>query len=361
MALLAELFSRSGKRARRWRLAFPIVQLTVLCIVGVLPTYASARALRDMTGDEVVVPERIERVATLGAVPVINSLLFALGEARRLANGLPSFASGPRWGYQKIFAPQLATLPQVQNVDRSPDLEALVAARVDVVLTMDRATARTVQKTGLPALYVAWRQPEDVKAAVRLLGELLHREQAAARYAAYFDAVQARVATTLRQKPSARPRVLYFSPATLTQPHLVAEWWIRAAGGESVTDDGRAFESRGFTLEQLLVWNPDILIVSGQEDVERMHQDPRFASLKAVRAGRVLVTPCGAHTWGNRTAEQPLTVLWAAKHFHPEAFADLDLVAETRAFYRDLFGTELTAAQAREILDGGPRAAPLPH
>lgn len=344
---------------RVWQRRF--VLLFACCILGAFSGLAAARVLRDMSGEEVAVPDRVERVATIGAVPVINSLLFALGEGGRLVNGLPPFARGPRWGYQQVFAPRLATLPQVQNVDRSPDLEALIAARVDVVLTMDQATARTVQKAGLPTLYVAWRKPEDVKVAVRLLGELLGREQAAARYAAYFDTVQMRVATALRHAAPALPRVLYFSPKTLTQPHLVAEWWIRAAGGESVTDDGRVAESRSFTLEQLLVWNPDVLIVSGHEDVEAVRRDPRFAMLKAVRAGRILVAPCGAHPWGYRTSEQPLTVLWAAKHFHPDLFRDVDLAAETQHFYHDIYGTELSAAQVREILDGGPRAAPISH
>lgn len=39
------------------------------------------RDLRDMAGDTVQVPARIERVATVGAVPVLNSLLFAIGKA----------------------------------------------------------------------------------------------------------------------------------------------------------------------------------------------------------------------------------------------------------------------------------------
>ena len=60
----------------------------------------------------------------------------------------------------------------------------------------------------------------------------------------------------------------------------------------------------------------------------------------------------GAHTWSNRTAEQPLTVLWAAKTFHPARFPALDLAAETASFYRAFFGYTLSEAQVREILSG---------
>lgn len=67
------------------------------------------------------------------------------------------------------------------------------------------------------------------------------------------------------------------------------------------------------------------------------------------------ITPCGTHIWGGRTAEQPPTVLWAARHFQPDRFGAVNLVSETQAFYRDLFGSGRSAAQVEEILDGGPR------
>ena len=320
---------------------------------------APLRTLTDMAGDTVTLPVRVERVATVGPVPVLNSLVFAIGEGRAIVNGLPEFARKQRWRYQTVFAPHTAILPPLDNPDRSANLEALLRVAPDAVLTMNRATADTLRRAGLPALYLAWRQPEDVKAVVRLLGQVFNKPQAAERYATRFDALLAAVAMRLRNKTPVRPRVVYFSPATLTQPHLVAEWWIRRAGGESLTDDGRSVESRSFTLEQMLAWDPDILIVSGHEEAAALHSEPRFAGLKAIRTGRVLIAPCGAHTWGNRTAEQALTVLWAAKQFYPAQFADVDLVAETQRFYRDIFGTSLSAAQVEEILAGGPRSAPI--
>lgn len=320
---------------------------------------APVRTLQDMAGDAIAVPARIERVATVGSVPVLNSLVFALGEGRRITNGLPAFAQKPRWGYQTVFAPHMAQLPSMQGPDYGPSLEALMRAAPDAVLTMDRATAETLNRTGLPTLFLAWRKPEDVKSVVHLLGQLFHKPEAVARYAAHFDEILGRVDAALRREAPQRPRVLYFSPSTLRQPHLIAEWWIRAAGGDSVTDDGRQMETRSFTLEQLLAWDPDFLIVASREEAAATLQDPRFSGLKAVLSGNVLVAPCGAHTWSNRTSEQPLTVLWAATRFHPRIFADVSIQQETRRFYRDLFGIDLSAAQVDEILSGGPRALPV--
>jgi len=332
--------------------AWMVLAFFLCCIAA---QAAPAKVLRDMAGEAVSIPTPVTRVATLGATPVLNSLVFAVGAGEYIINGLPEFARQPRWAYQKIFAPQIAAAASLQNHDRTPNLEALINAAPDAVLTMDRASADSLRRAGIPALYIAWRKPEEIKLAVSLLGELFDRPLAVKRYSQYFDTTLQRVATVL-ERASTRPRVLYFSPSTLTQPHLVAEWWIRAAGGISVTDDGRRLESRSFTLEQLLSWNPDILIVASQEEADKLRRETRFAALQAVRNGRILVTPCGAHTWGNRTAEQPLTVLWAAKQFHPALFNQLDLVNETQSFYRSFFGSELAADQVREILGGGPRS-----
>lgn len=333
----------------------------LLCLLFMLPVQAATRIVRDMSGDPVVLPQRIERVVTLGATPVLNSLVFAVGSGDRIINGLPEFALQPRWNYQHQFAPQLTGRPSLANADRSANIEALLAASPDLILTMDRNTAQTLRRVGLPAFQLAWDKPEQVKSAITLLGNLLGRPALAQRYNTRFNALTSEVTRILQQTRPSQPRVLYFNPRTLSRPHPIADWWIHAAGGRSVTASMAG--NGAFNLETLLAWDPDILIVSSQDEAGRVLSDPRFAPLKAVRTRRVLVTPCGAHIWGNRTAEQPLTVLWAAKKFHPQAFAEIDLIERTQSFYRDLFGTSLTRAQIAEILAGGPSrsaSSPLP-
>ncbi|MCW4454859.1 ABC transporter substrate-binding protein [Flavobacterium sp. MXW15] len=337
----------------RWRC------LLLLLLSLAAPAWATpTRVVHDMAGDPVRVPQRIERVVTLGATPVLNSLVFAVGRGEHIVNGLPGFARQPRWGYQYRFAPHLIGRPSLSNVGRTPNLEALLGAAPDLVLTMDRSSAQSLRRLGLPAFQLSWSQPDEVKTAITLLGGLLDNPAAAERYVARFDALVGEVETALHAQPLPRPRVLYFNPKTLSRPHLIAEWWIRTGGGDSVTAD-RGAHAGAFGLEQLLAWDPDILIVSGSEELESVHRDRRFARLRAVRTGRVLVAPCGAHSWGNRTAEQPLMALWAAHQFHPQAVRHIDLVERTRDFYRDLFGVALSRAQAGEILAGGPQAAPL--
>ncbi len=320
-------------------------------LAAAIPFAAAAqpRTVTDMANRRVALPARISRVVTLGSLPVLNSFVYAMGQGAALVNGLADFAS-PRWALQTVFAPQIATMPAMQLPTREPNIEAILLARPDVVLTMHRDSLESLARRGIPAVFLAWRRPEDVKACMAVLGEVFADHARAAAYAAYFD--QTIADTAARVAGSPKPRVLYLQPDTLTQPRLIAEWWIPAAGGRSVTDDGRSAESRGFTLEQAVLWDPDILIVADKQEVAHLRAHPVLSRLRATRAGRIFVVPVGAHTWSNRTAEQPLTVLWAATVFHPDRMAGLDLPARTAAFYRDIFGHALTDAQVAQILAG---------
>lgn len=308
-----------------------------------------------MAGRRVLVPRTVERVATLGPVPVINSFVFLFGRGPAIVNGLPEFARNGRFRFQTVFAPSLLREPSMQGPGREPDLEALLLAAPDVVFTMDRESIAPLERRGLRTVYLCWRQPEDVQRLIRLMGEVFGQRDRAEDYLRYFSATLERVRAGVRAIPPARrPRVLYCNVRRLTQEHLIAEWWIATAGGLSVTDNGRSAEAFTFSLEQMLAWDPDILIVSGWDDLKELYRDSRFSRMKAVRRHRVFVAPIGAHLWANRTSEQPLMLLWAARVISPKAFPALDLVQEARAFYARYFNYRMSPEEAREILNGTP-------
>lgn len=317
------------------------------------PVAQSKKNITDMAGRNIEINSHPAKVATIGSVPMINSLVFGMGEGDKIANALPSSFSPARWKYQTIFAPAMAGKPQLQNAGRDPNIEELLKASPDVVFTMDKGNIEVMEKAGLPVVFLSWREPEDVKKVMQLLGDIFDKQDKAKEYIQYFDATYKSVQTAVGGIPTEKkPRVLYCSAKTLTQPHLIVEWWVDAAGGISMTNNGRTTESVAFSIEQMLKWDPDILILSEPKDVDIINKDERFSNLKAVANKKVYVAPVGAHTWANRTIEQPLTILWAAKTFYPEQFKDLDLEKEMKDFYGRFFGYKLSDQEAKEILSG---------
>ena len=48
-------------------------------------------------------------------------------------------------------------------------------------------------------------------------------------------------------------------------------------------------------------------------------------------------------------ADTPVTLLWFAKTTYPELFEDIDIIQETKDYYQEVFGVELTDEQAASI------------
>jgi iron complex transport system substrate-binding protein len=329
----------------------PFLVILATHLASTSPVLAK-RSVTDMAGRTVEVPDRISRVATIGPVPVLNSFVFAIGQSATIANNLPPNLGGARWRFQYVVAPELAKRPIVQSGE-GPIIEGVVQTSPDIVLTMDRSTVDLMERVGIPTIFLSWRQPDDVKDVMRLLGKLYQRQDSAEAYCRYFDDTLARVsARTEALSLEQRPRVLYASLDRLTQPHRIAEWWIAKAGGRSVTDNGRMAEAFNFSIEQVLDWNPEVILVSAEREIAAAYANPVLAGVSAIKNRRVYAVPMGVHVWGNRTVEQPLTVLWAAKLFHPDAFGDIAIENEVRSFYTKFFGTSLSNEDIREILEG---------
>lgn len=340
-----------------------VVVFALVACAGGYSLYASAhqpapdkktKTITDMMGRTVEIPSPVLKAVTIGSVPVQNSFIFALGKGETIVNGLPdSFVKQGRWKYQYVFAPTLEGQPGMQSSSYEPNIEEIMKAAPDVVFTMDQATVTSLMDTGIPVVYLSWVDAEEVKELMILMGEIYDRQGAAQEYVQYFDAMIQKVDARVGQVPGdQRPRVLYFRHTSMDVPHKIGDWWITKGGGKSVTDDPRQTESIKIEPEQIVKWNPDIMIVATPSEIGAVYNDTRLSTVNAVRNERVYITPMGAHIWSHRGIETPLTVLWAAKLFYPDTFADVDIEKETAAFYEKFFGYSLTSDQVKEILSG---------
>ena len=82
-------------------------------------------------------------------------------------------------------------------------------------------------------------------------------------------------------------------------------------------------------------------------------ENEQWASLQAVKNGKVLPMPNGISRWGHFSSlETPLAVLWTAKTVYPERFEDIDMKTVTRDFYKQSFDWDLDDATTDKILSG---------
>lgn len=338
----------------------------VLALVAVCAAGATVRAGRsqaegrrivtDLCGRRVSLPAHITRAVTAEGTPSVNSFLMGLGKAGLIVNGLPPSMRGPHWNYQRYFAPQLAGQPAVSVTGTAwvPNLEVLQGLPHDVVFVVTPTMADLLESRGFTAFCLGWHRPGAMALAVTRLGEILECPDRARAWVDYFQQVQDRVAARLTDlPPEKRCSVLYLRSEGPTSSRTIRDLVIRA-GGRYVAPPALPLPNLMVGAERLMEWDPDVLLVMGPREARAVMTDPRYAVLRAVREKRVYAVPSGALAFTHPTPERALGVLWMAKRFYPDRFADVDMDAEARDFYRRFFDRPLSEAQVRDILREAP-------
>lgn len=305
-------------------------------------------------------PGPAQRVGTPGIS--MASLILVLGGRHKLAAITPEVRDNP---WLMRIAPEVAGLPTPFSRLAGVNVEALLAAKADLVTLWlgNDALARRLEELGIAVLQMAYSTPEEMKTAVRRLGRALgaRESERAEMLIGYYENNLRRVATALQGLPEeARPRVYYAAIAPLhTEGNKsMVNAWIDAAGGINVAARGGVQGDTQINLEELLAWDPEIIITLDAAQQGAILGDARWRNINAVRHGRVIVNPKGVNAWCTRAAEAALQVLWAAKTFHPERFGDVDMADETRRFYRQFYAYQLNDEELARVLRGLPPPAP---
>lgn len=311
----------------------------------------STKTVVDMEGRTVEIPTKIESVATFGSVGVLNAFVECMGMGDLIASEMPdNFAKNDKWAMQYQFAPQMKGLPVLESAD-GIDIEKVLELQPDICITMTKDTAQQLEENGLSVIVLTWDDTEDVKEAVTLMGEVFGVADRAVQYNSYFDEmVEKADRLTANLSDDERKKVIYGDVETLTNPHIISEWWITAAGGNSVTNDTHTKNSLEYTMEELLAWQPEV-ILSSNTDIETIYADANLANIPAIQNKQVYVVPTVAHVWGNRTVEQPLTVLWTMNKLYPELYSVDEVSEDIKYFYRTFFDYEMSDSEVDSIIN----------
>lgn len=105
------------------------------------------------------------------------------------------------------------------------------------------------------------------------------------------------------------------------------------------------------SLEQVLDWNPEIIITIDPQFHEAVQEDPVWAGIDAVRDGRVYLAPDLPFGWFDRppSVNRLMGVHWLLHLLHPDRVQGT-LADSVRRFYALFYHIELDEAQLRSLL-----------
>ena len=316
------------------------------------PEQNEPRVVTDMLGREVELPDEINTIATFKAIGVLNTLVETLGAGDKICNAMTAGFLGGSHDMQFVFAPQIADAPTLESNDGEILIEEVLKLDPDLCLVAWEAGVEELEDAGMCVVYVNWTNGDELKEAVTLMGEILGEEDVARQYCDFFDETVARAEEmTAGIADEDRRTALYGSAVSLRNPHKISEWWITEAGGISVTQDIHgedAPESVEYTMEDLLAWNPDVMFLSGDER-EELLADSNYATLTAVQNDELYRVPTVGHSWGNRSTEQPLVILWGMCKMYPDLYSEEELAQDIDDFYSTFFQVELTDEQIAHL------------
>ncbi|MBB4200008.1 iron complex transport system substrate-binding protein [Rhodoblastus sphagnicola] len=340
--------------SRLWRrLTTAFIVLPLLACVATAS--ADERIVTDMRDRPVAIPAQVTRA--IGTGGAVDAWFLLLGAQDKLVATSTTITKNP-W-FAKFY-PRIRQLPTPIS-SNDINIEDLTARQPQVaILLSGMASIDKIERAGIPTVVLERRNAEELMRAVSIAADVLGpaEREAAARFCAYYRAniakVSARVGTI---SPERRTRVYYAGGAALATEgkNTLVSSWIELAGGRNVAEAAGVNGMSGkVSMEDVIAADPEVIVTLTPTVRDEILSDASWRSIAAVREGRVHVNPKSAYSWGVRSAEEAIQVLWAATIIHPELFGDIDMVAETRAFHAAFFKVALGDADIRHILNAEP-------
>ncbi len=312
--------------------------------------------ITDMLGRKVTMPRTIHRVLALHPIP--TGLLAIMAPQAQVSVDSVFQRSLKTHGslYTTDEYERLTHLPVTGVYFNGMSAEQILELHPDVVITMvgDSNIDREQQQTGIPFFAVSKAPTSSYETTIRLVGQIVGEQKRADEMADFWAKTVQSVEDTAA-KASRHPTVMYVgkNANTLGVPgrNTVFGSSIDTAGGQNVGDQlPAAFasrESNTVSIEQVVRWNPDVIIASRAATREEIMTNPQWSTLRAVQAGHVYTPRAFAGLDGLQAV---LGMVWVQGVLlqGDDSTAEAHLTPVMQSYYKLFYGHALTAEQIAE-------------
>ena len=271
----------------------------VVLFASLLLNAAEFRDVKDITGDVVKVPAKVEKIATLWYAN--NQIILMLGGADKIV-ATTDLIKNNKW-FAHIY-PRISSIPNGVN-GKDLQVEELIKLSPDVVIAADKKNKEELTKNGFTVLYPSFTNHADMKKSVSIMAEVIggNAPKIAEKFNEYFDGNLKKVLSkTDKIATPDRPKVLHIADGKnlfkVDGANTIIDEWIRVAGGvNAVQKAGNMLE---INAEEIPNINPDVIIIGrakAPEILKKIYENPIYADTNAVKNKRVYVNPTGVFRW----------------------------------------------------------------
>ena len=324
------------------------------------PTESQTQEFTDDVGRTVTLPAQITAIAISGPL----SQVYILPLAGDMLVGVSNVYAKEQEKFLPDYLTQKTEIGQLYGGKATLNLEGLLAADPDVVIDigqpkkgmkedLDGLTAQT----GIPFVHVDATVATAAQ-AYRTLGKLLGRVDRAEEIARWCENTYSRIEAIMEKvdADNARKTILYCLGDKGT--NVMAEGSFHGetvdmmakniASLDEVSSSGNGNE---VDMEQLLLWNPEVLVFAPESCYDTVATDPQWSQMQAVANKQYYKTPYGPYGWLSSppAVQRYLGMLWLGAVLYPD-YIDYDLQTEVTEYYKMFYGCELTDEMYQDLM-----------
>ena len=238
--------------------------------------------------------------------------------------------------------------------------EEVVAAGTELVIDIGEAKQGIVEdldklqeSLGIPVIHIE-ATIDTYDQVYTTLGKILGNEKRASELANYCKKAMSDSQAAMSKVPEdKRVSVAFLTDEThgLAQGSFHAALIDMVAKNAIVADNvaGSGFGNE-ISLEQLAVWNPDVLLIQSADLYAKVADDPAWSSLSAVQSGKYYLVPSIPYGWLNSppSVNQVLGAQWLPHLLYPE-LVGADAKDIVKNYFETMYGYKISDAEYAEI------------
>lgn len=321
---------------------------------------SDTRVVLDSNGAEVTIPSDVERVAAgLPAYAQVTAML--TGDQSKIVCTRSVVSDF----FKEVFPSYTESNPD--DLD-TQNIEDLIGSGAQVLFGPANFYSdedfEKIETAGISFVEITqFKTYQEMMDYVVLIGDILGEDEAARaadfneHAAAVRDDVEKRTANVSDDE---KPRVLILTASggaysTANSTDVFSDL-VDMAGGVNVAADyaveGESGASLPVDAEQIIAWNPDIIIARLPDTYDAVMNDPSLSALSAVQNGAVVKCPQGLFSWCTRSAENVMALEWLGQLLYPDLFEDVDMREVVSDYFATWYGYDINEEQIDKVFEG---------
>lgn len=305
----------------------------------------------------------IERIAPSGNLA--QMILYSLSKDEMV--GLSSYLDESALRFLDPKTNELPLFGTFYGKKANLNREAVILEDPDVVIDMGEIKGdaeNTIddldtlsEQLNIPVVFIECYL-DNTADAYRRLGELLNLEEEAEKRAEYAQrAID--TARELKEKIEKPLRVYYSSmpdPLSAIATGSFHGEVIEKVGCENVVPASFSDGGNMISLEQVILWDPDVILLADENAYETVTNDSSWSGIKAVKEKRVYLIPTEPFSFIDSppSVNRIIGIYWLGCLLYPDVYCDIDLESEIKEFYSLFYGYLLSDEEVKELMEVQP-------